>query len=119
MAHIFGKNISNTKKLVFGLTAIHGIGLKTAYNVCQTLNFDPNLTIGKLSESDILKITNFIQNTYLIESLLKREVSNNIKGLISIRNYRGIRHSLGLPVRGQRTCSNAKIQKKLAKLRYK
>lgn len=119
MAHIFGKNILNTKKLVFGLTSIHGIGLKTAYKICQTLNFDPNLPFGKLSENDILKITNFIQNTYLIESLLKREISTNIKNLISIRNYRGIRHSLGLPVRGQRTSSNAKIQKKLAKMRYK
>lgn len=119
MAHILGKNISDKKNIIYGLTSIYGIGLFTANSIITNIKLDAKMVVGDLSENDILKITNFIQENFLIENILRREVSANIKELIAIRNYRGIRHSLNLPVRGQRTSCNAKTQKKLAKTRFK
>ncbi len=119
MVYILGKNISNKKNIVYGLTTIYGIGLKTAQLLCNKTGLSTTISMGFLSENDIVKITNYIQDNLLVENFLRSEISSNIKSLISIRNYRGIRHNLSLPVRGQRTSCNAKTQRFLGKSRFK
>lgn len=119
MVYIFGKNISNNKKTVFGISSIYGIGLKTAYFICNAVKINPQKYVSKLTENEIRKITDYIQKNFITENLLRKNIHLNINELISIRHYRGVRHQMSLPVRGQRTRSNAKTQKNLAKKRYK
>jgi len=119
MAHILGRNISNNKNVIYGLSQLYGIGLKKAHFICKKIGISTTCSIGSLVETDIIKLTTYIQENVSVENLLRREIASNIKDLIAIRSYRGIRHSLSLPVRGQRTSCNAKTQKLLANARFK
>jgi small subunit ribosomal protein S13 len=111
MPRIIGIDIPANKRLVISLTYIYGIGNKKSEELIAKLGLDANMHAKKLTEEDISKINALLQNDYLVEGDLRRQVQNNIKRLKSINCYRGLRHRLGLPVRGQRTCSNARTRK--------
>ena len=111
MPRIIGIDIPANKRLVISLTYIYGIGNKKSEELIAKLGLDANMHAKKLTEEDISKINALLQNDYLVEGDLRRQVQNNIKRLKAINCYRGLRHRLGLPVRGQRTCSNARTRK--------
>lgn len=111
MPRIIGIDIPANKRLVISLTYIYGIGNSLAKEIVGKLQLDPNMKAGKLTEEDIAKINSALQLEYVVEGDLRRQVQNNIKRLIAIHCYRGQRHRLGLPVRGQRTRSNARTRK--------
>ncbi len=111
MPRIIGIDIPANKRLVISLTYIYGIGNALANEIVNKLQLDPNMKAGKLTEEDIAKINSILQTKYVVEGDLRRQVQNNIKRLIAIHCYRGLRHRLGLPVRGQRTRSNARTRK--------
>lgn len=111
MARVIGTDIPDNKRLVISLTYIYGIGGRRAEELCEKLGLDPNQRTLKLTQDDIARINSFLQSEYLVEGDLRRQVQNNIKRLISIRSYRGLRHRTGLPVRGQRTQKNARTRK--------
>lgn len=110
MPRVIGIDIPDKKRLVIALTYIHGIGSKFSDDIIATLGLDPDMKAKQLSEADIARINGELQN-YVVEGNLRRQVQNNIKRLISINCYRGTRHRLGLPVRGQKTCTNARTRK--------
>lgn len=111
MARILGVEIPDNKKLEISLTYIYGIGRTQAKKVLQYTRIDGNKKVKDLSEEELGKIASFLQKNITIEGDLKKEVSENIRRLIEINSYRGIRHRLSLPVRGQRTRSNARTRK--------
>ena len=111
MARIAGVNIPQNKVLHVALTYIHGIGNKFSSNICNKLNISKNKRVNSLTEEEVLKIREFIDQNYKVEGDLRREVSLNIKRLIDLASYRGSRHKKKLPVRGQRTHSNARTRK--------
>jgi len=111
MPRIIGIDIPANKRLVISLTYIFGIGNTLSREIVEKLGLDPNMKAGQLTEEDIAKINATLQSEYTVEGDLRRQVQNNIKRLISIHCYRGQRHRLGLPVRGQRTRSNARTRK--------
>lgn len=111
MPRVIGIDIPGKKRLIISLTYIHGIGDKLAADVCNKLNLNPDMRAQQLTEEDIGRINSLLTSAYVVEGDLRRQVQNNIKRLISIQAYRGIRHRLGLPVRGQRTSSNARTRK--------
>jgi len=111
MARIAGINIPQNKIVHVALTYIHGIGNKFSRNVCEKLNISKNRRTNSLTEDEVLKIREFIDKNYKVEGDLRREVSLNIKRLIDLASYRGSRHKKKLPVRGQRTHSNARTRK--------
>ena len=111
MARISGIDIPNEKHICIALTAIFGIGRSTADKILDDLKIGKNLKAKDLSEEEIVKIRDYIESKYSIEGDLRREVSQNIKRLIEINSYRGIRHKRGLPVRGQRTHTNARTRR--------
>ena len=111
MARIAGVNIPQTKVVNVALTYIHGIGNKYSNNICSKLNIPKNKRVNSLTEDEVLKIREFIDQNYKVEGDLRREVSLNIKRLVDIASYRGSRHKKKLPVRGQRTHSNARTRK--------
>ena len=111
MARIAGVNIPQDKVVHVGLTYIYGIGNKFSENICKNLNIPKNKRIHQLSEDEIVKIREFIDNNYSVEGDLRREISLNIKRLIDLATYRGTRHKKKLPVRGQRTRCNARTRK--------
>ena len=111
MARIAGVNIPQDKVVHVGLTYIYGIGNKFSENICKNLNIPKNKRIHQLSEDEIVKIREFIDNNYSVEGDLRREISLNIKRLIDLATYRGMRHKKKLPVRGQRTRCNARTRK--------
>lgn len=111
MPRIAGVDIPKKKRLEVALTYIYGVGLKRSQDVLKALNLDPDLRAEKVTEADAARLTSHIQTTYMVEGDLRREVQGNIKRLVSIGCYRGIRHRLGLPVRGQRTQTNARTRK--------
>lgn len=115
MPRIIGIDIPANKRLVISLTYIYGIGNTLAKQLVEKLKLDPNMKASKLTETDIAKINTILQSDYIVEGDLKRQVQNNIKRLISVHCYRGQRHRLGLPVRGQRTRTNARTRKGKAK----
>jgi len=108
---------SNVKRLTLykRLTSIYGIGSSTAYAICKHFELKPNVQISELSDQELFKVTNFATKKFLVESDLKKEVINDIARLASISCYRGLRHKVGLPLRGQRTSTNAKTQKRIGK----
>lgn len=110
---IFGVKISTKKKIKYALTNIHGIGLNTSTQICNQLGFSPNLTVSNLTEAQITNITKLIKDKYIIENNLRKINRLNIRRLVKNKTYRGFRHLNGLPVRGQRTSTNAKTQKRL------
>ena len=111
MARIAGVNIPQNKIIHVALTYIHGIGNKFSRNICEKLNISKNRRTNSLTDDEILKIREFIDQNYKVEGDLRREVSLNIKRLVDLASYRGSRHKKKLPVRGQRTHSNARTRK--------
>jgi len=111
MARIAGINIPQTKIVHVALTYIYGIGNKFSGEICTKLNISKNKRVNSLTEDEVLKIREFIDKNYKVEGDLRREVSMNIKRLIDLATYRGSRHKKKLPVRGQRTHSNARTRK--------
>lgn len=111
MARIAGTNIPNEKRVEIGLTYIFGIGPTTSKKVLTQASINPDIRVKDLSDVDLEKIRSIISRSYRIESDLKMEISQNIKRLKEIGSYRGIRHTRGLPVRGQRTKTNARTKR--------
>ena len=111
MARIAGVNIPQTKVVHVALTYIHGIGQKFSDDICNKLSISKNKRVNSLTEEEVLKIREFIDQNYKVEGDLRREVSLNIIRLIDLASYRGSRHKRKLPVRGQRTHSNARTRK--------
>ncbi len=115
MARISGVDIPNNKRVEIALTYIYGIGPKSASDILAKTGIDPDTRAKDLTEDDIAKLRDEIENNYKVEGELRREVSLNIKRLTEINCYRGIRHRKGLPVRGQKTKTNARTRKGPAK----
>jgi small subunit ribosomal protein S13 len=111
MARVLGVDIPDNKRLEVSLTYIFGIGLTTSQQILADLQMNPDIRAGKLSAEEIARLTAHIQDHFVVEGDLRRQVQNNIKRLISINCYRGQRHRLGLPLRGQRTRTNARTRK--------
>lgn len=111
MPRVIGIDIPGKKRLVISLTYIFGVGRRLSEEIIDKLGLDPDSEAGKLSGEDIARINALLQSDYVVEGDLRRQVQNNIKRLISIHCYRGMRHRLGLPVRGQRTRTNARTRK--------
>jgi small subunit ribosomal protein S13 len=111
MVRIRGVDLPEEKKIVFALPKIFGIGLSLAQKICRETKIDPQKKVKELTPEEISKIDKFIETNYKVEGDLRREIRENIKRLIEIQCYRGIRHQKGLPVRGQRTRSNARTRK--------
>ena len=115
MARISGVNIPTNKKVSVGLTYIHGIGNKSALDICEKAGIDENKRVNELLETEVIQIREIIDGSYRVEGELRRDISTNIKRLMDLGNYRGLRHRRGLPVRGQRTHTNARTRKGPAK----
>lgn len=115
MARIAGVNIPTQKRVEVALTSIHGIGRTQASNLCQKLGIPTERRVNQLTEDEILRIRETIDSDVQVEGDLRREVSMNIKRLMDMACYRGLRHRRGLPVRGQRTHTNARTRKGPAK----
>ena len=111
MARIAGVDLPRNKRIEIGLTYIYGIGRQTATNILANTGVNPDTRVKDLSEEDVAKLRDFIDANYTVEGDLRREVALNIKRLVEIGSYRGIRHRKGLPVRGQRTKTNARTRK--------
>ena len=111
MARIAGVDLPREKRVEIGLTYIFGIGLKTAQHILAVTGVNPDIRVKDLSEADAQKLRREIEDNHKVEGDLRREISMNIKRLIDIGCYRGQRHKLGLPVRGQRTKTNARTRK--------
>ena len=115
MARIAGVDIPNGKRVEAALTYIYGIGPTSAKNILSATGIDPNTRAKDLTEDDISKLRDEIENNYKVEGDLRRDVAMDIKNMIEINCYRGIRHRKGLPVRGQRTKTNARTRQGPAK----
>ena len=111
MPRIVGVDIPNEKRIEISLTYIHGIGRAKSGEILQKLGIDPDLRAGKLGLDEINRLNEMIQDQYMVEGDLRREVAANIKRLMQIHSYRGMRHRMGLPSRGQRTSTNARTRK--------
>ena len=111
MARIAGVNLPTHKRVPIALTYITGIGNTSAEQICEGVGIDRTRRINELSDAEILKIREFIDANFEVEGDLRREVSMNIKRLMDLGCYRGLRHRRGLPVRGQRTHTNARTRK--------
>ncbi len=115
MARIAGVNIPTAKRVVVALTYIHGIGKTSAQKICEVIGIPPERRVNELTEQEIVRIREAIDQDYQVEGDLRREVAMNIKRLMDLGCYRGLRHRRGLPVRGQRTHTNARTRKGPAK----
>jgi len=115
VARIAGVNIPTNKRVVIALTYIHGIGPSKAKEIVGKLNITSERRVQDLSDQEVLQIRETIDAAYTVEGDLRREVSMNIKRLMDLACYRGLRHRKGLPVRGQRTHTNARTRKGKAK----
>ena len=115
MARIAGVDIPNNKRIEIALTYIYGIGLKSSQDILAKTGVNPDTRAKDLTEAEIASLRDEIEANYNVEGDLRREVALNIKSLVEINCYRGIRHRKGLPVRGQRTKTNARTRKGPAK----
>jgi small subunit ribosomal protein S13 len=115
MARISGVDLPRDKRVEIALSYIYGIGLSSSKNILKAAEVNPDTRVKDLTEQEITKIREEINNNYRVEGDLRREVTNNIKRLMDIGSYRGLRHRRGLPVRGQRTHTNARTSKGPAK----
>ena len=115
MARIAGVDIPNNKRIEIALTYIYGIGRKSANDILAQTGINPDTRAKDLTDEDVAKLRDVIENHYTVEGDLRREVGLNIKRMTEINCYRGIRHRKGLPVRGQRTKTNARTRKGPAK----
>ena len=111
MARISGVDVPREKRVLISLTYIHGIGRSSAANVCEATGIDPSSRVRDLSDNEVTAIRAFIDQQMKVEGDLRREVSQNIKRKMDIGCYQGLRHRRGLPVRGQRTHTNARTRK--------
>jgi len=115
MLIIQGKKIPTTKKLIYALPLLYGIGKQAAKEICYKLGFAKNLTIAQLTEDQKLSLIKYINSKYLIENNLEIKIQKDINNLIKNNSYRGFCHKSGLPVRGQRSRTNARTQKAQSK----
>ena len=115
MARIAGVNIPTNKRVPIALTYITGIGKASAENICVNVNIDRSRRVNELSDAEVLAVREFIDANFSVEGDLRREVTMNIKRLMDLGCYRGLRHRRNLPVRGQRTHTNARTRKGPAK----
>ncbi|MBC7157618.1 MAG: 30S ribosomal protein S13 [Rhodobacteraceae bacterium] len=115
MARIAGVNIPTGKRVPIALTYIHGIGQAAARSICEAVNVDLARRVNELSDAEVLAIREHIDANFTVEGDLRREVQMNVKRLMDLGCYRGLRHRRGLPVRGQRTHTNARTRKGPAK----
>ena len=111
MARISGVDLPNNKRIEIALTYIYGIGRISATKIVEQTKIDPHLRAKNLSDEQISQIRGVIESDYMVEGDLRRETNLNIKRLMDLGNYRGLRHRRGLPVRGQRTKTNARTRK--------
>ena len=111
MARIAGVNIPTNKRVVVALQYIHGIGSRKAQEIADKVGIPPERRVSQLTDAEVLQIRETIDRDYVVEGDLRREVSMNIKRLMDLGCYRGLRHRRGLPVRGQRTHTNARTRK--------
>ena len=111
MARIAGIDLPREKRVEIGLTYIYGIGLSTSQKILATTGINPDTRIKDLSEEEVNEIRTYINKNLMVEGDLRRDVALNIKRLVEIGSYRGIRHRRGLPVRGQKTKTNARTRK--------
>ena len=114
MARLVGVDLPRNKRIEIALTYIYGIGLTTAKEIIAATGVDPDIRVKSFSEEDLAKLRDYIQQNLKVEGDLHREVSQNVKRLMEIGCYRGLRHRRGLPVRGQRTHTNARTRKRPA-----
>ena len=115
MARIAGVNIPTSKRVVIALQYIHGVGPKIAQEICDKVKIPSERRVSELTDAEVLQIRETIDRDYMVEGDLRREVAINIKRLMDLGCYRGLRHRKGLPVRGQRTHTNARTRKGPAK----
>lgn len=115
MARIAGVNIPTNKRVLIALQYIHGIGPKFAKEICAAVNIAPERRVNELTDAEVIQIRETIDRDYMVEGDLRRETAMNIKRLMDLACYRGLRHRKGLPVRGQRTHTNARTRKGPAK----
>lgn len=115
MARIAGVNIPTNKRAIIALQYIHGIGPQKAKEIIEKVGIDPARRVNELSDAEVIAVREAIDRDYLVEGDLRRQVSMNIKRLMDLGCYRGLRHRRGLPVRGQRTHTNARTRKGPAK----
>jgi small subunit ribosomal protein S13 len=115
LARIAGVNIPTNKRVVVALQYIHGIGAAKAKEICEKVGIDAPRRVNQLTDAEVLQIREAIDRDYTVEGDLRREVAMNIKRLMDLGSYRGLRHRRGLPVRGQRTHTNARTRKGPAK----
>jgi len=111
LARIAGVDLPRNKRIEVALTYIFGIGHTTARKIIETSGINPDIRVNKLSDDDVNKLRNVIEQDYKVEGSLRTEINMNIKRLIDIGSYRGLRHRRGLPLRGQRTKTNARTRK--------
>lgn len=111
MARIAGVNIPTSKKVVVALTYIHGIGPFKAKEICEKIGLASERRVNELTDADVIKIREIVDSDVVVEGDLRREVAMNIKRLMDLKTYRGLRHRMKLPVRGQRTSTNARTRK--------
>jgi small subunit ribosomal protein S13 len=111
VARIAGVNIPSQKRVPIGLTYIHGIGQAKAAEICTKIGIPPERRVHDLTDDEVLRIRELIDREYTVEGDLRRIVAMNIKRLMDLGSYRGLRHRKGLPVRGQRTHTNARTRK--------
>jgi small subunit ribosomal protein S13 len=111
VARIAGVNIPTQKRVLIALTYIYGIGLKRSHEILEKVGIDLKRRVNELSDQEVLKIREIIDRDYKVEGDLRRDISMNVKRLMDLACYRGLRHRKGLPVRGQRTHTNARTRK--------
>ncbi len=111
MARLIGVDLPRDKRIEIALTYIYGIGLTTSKKILAETGVDPDIRVNDITEEDLAKLRDYIQDNLKVEGDLHREVSQNVKRLMEIGCYRGLRHRRGLPVRGQRTHTNARTRK--------
>ena len=115
MARIAGVNIPTNKRVEIALRYIHGIGPKFAREICEKVNIPQERRVNELTDAEVIQVREIIDRDYVVEGDLRRETAMNIKRLMDLGCYRGLRHRRGLPVRGQRTHTNARTRKGPAK----
>lgn len=111
MPRVIGIDIPDNKRLEVALTYIYGVGRKLSNQIIEKLGLNKDMRARGLNEDDIARLNAILQSEYVVEGDLRRQIQNNIKRLVGIHCYRGIRHRIGLPVRGQRTRTNARTRK--------
>lgn len=111
MPRLLGVDIPNDKQIQYSLTYLYGVGLYTAREACEKLKIDPQRPASNLAEDEISRLAALLERDYVVEGPLRRQLTTNISRLREIKSYRGIRHRMSLPVRGQRTKTNARTRK--------